>query len=156
MRILGIDPGYGRTGWGVIDVERRNSTFVACGCITTPGKTKFSDRLFTIQEELVEVIKKYRPAHAAVEKLFFFKNAKTAMDVGQARGAILLTLNDNGLPLSEYTPLQVKQTITGYGRADKTQIGKMVKMILKLKAVPTPDDVADALAVALTAAAQIK
>ncbi|HBF67412.1 MAG: Crossover junction endodeoxyribonuclease RuvC [Candidatus Uhrbacteria bacterium GW2011_GWA2_53_10] len=151
MKILGIDPGFGRTGWGVVELVRREPTFVACGCITTPSTMKFPERLIELHRQLGVVIKKYQPQSAAVEKLFFFKNAKTAMDVGQARGVILLTLHQAGLSVHEMTPLQVKQTVTGYGRADKDQIGKMVKLLLGLKTVPKPDDVADALAVALTA-----
>ena len=151
MKILGIDPGYGRTGWGVIELVRREPQFVACGCISTPSTMKFPDRLIELHRQLEVVIKKYQPAQAALEKLFFFKNAKTAMDVGQARGVILLTLHQGGLPVYEVTPLQVKQAVAGYGRADKDQVGKMVKLLLHLKTVPKPDDVTDALAVALTA-----
>lgn len=152
MRILGIDPGYGRTGWGVIEIVRREPAFVACGCVSTPADMPFPERLIVLHKEIEKIAARYKPEKAALEKLFFFKNAKTAMDVGQARGVLLLTLHQAGLPVTEVTPLQVKQTVTGYGRADKNQIGKMVKLLLHLKTVPKPDDVTDALAVAIAAA----
>jgi len=150
--ILGVDPGFGRMGWGVIKKES-NGTWraVAWGCVNTTPKSPLSDRLMVLRDELKEVIKKYRPTSAAVEKLFFFNNAKTAMDVGQARGVILLTIIDAGLNVAEFTPLQVKQAMTGYGKAEKGQIQRMVAVILGLKEKIKSDDAADALAIALCA-----
>ena len=148
--ILGIDPGFGRTGWGVIEKVAGEWLAVAWGCIETSAKDPFANRLCELHEELKLIIKKYKPTIVAVEDLFFAKNVKTAMKVGQARGAILLTIKEFGLPLYEFTPLQIKQAITGYGRAEKRQMQKMVGMLLKIKTKITPDDAADALAAALT------
>ncbi len=153
MRILGIDPGFGRVGYGVIEQVNGNDwKAVAFGCIETSPKKKFVDRLLEVRNELVALIKKYRPARVAVEELFFFKNVKTAIEVGQARGVILLTAVESGLPVDEFTPLQVKQSMTGYGRAEKGQMQKIVATILGIKEKIKSDDAADALAVALTAA----
>jgi len=150
--ILGIDPGFGRVGFGVV---KKNKVCewkaVAYGCIETSAKKKFVDRIAEIHEELIGLIKKYKPTRMAVEELFFFKNLKTAIEVGQARGVILLTAVENKLPVDEFTPLQVKQAVTGYGRAEKKQMQKIVGMILKLKKPIKSDDAADALAVALCA-----
>jgi len=154
--ILGIDPGFGRTGFAVIE-KIQNIFKVKCyGCIETSSKKKFIDRLQELHEELQTVIKKYQPSVVAVEDLFFAKNVKTAMQVGQARGVILLTLVEAKLPIFEFTPLQVKQAVTGYGRAEKGQVEKMLKMLFNLKKKITPDDAADALAVALTCGASMK
>lgn len=150
--ILGVDPGFGRMGWGVIKQEKNNTwSALDWGCVETTPKTNLSDRLIVLRDELKMVIKKYKPTSAAVEKLFFFNNAKTAMDVGQARGVILLTIIDAGLKVAEFTPLQVKQAMTGYGKAEKRQIQRMVAMILGLKEKIKSDDAADALAIALCA-----
>ena len=150
MRVLGIDPGIARTGWGVITVQ--NSKFIVqnYGCIETSSKDDVRDRLKKIYSEVLKLIKKYSPDSIAIEELFFNTNAKTAFVVGQARGVILLACSQKNLNLAVYTPLQVKIAVTGYGRAEKVQIGKMVKTILNLKTVPKPDDIADALAVGLT------
>jgi crossover junction endodeoxyribonuclease RuvC len=151
MRILGIDPGTGILGFGIIDVESKNkAVLVDAGVIRTPVKQADSDRLFTIYEELTGIIKELKPDTMAVEKLFFAQNVTTAMSVSQARGVVLLCGKQNGLELFEYTPLQIKQALTGYGRADKKQIQEMVRVILGLKEAPKPDDCADALACALT------
>lgn len=152
-RILGIDPGFGRTGWGVIEKVAGEWQAVAWGCIETSAKDQFANRICELHEELKLIIKKYKPTSVAVEDLFFAKNVKTAMKVGQARGAILLTIKELGLPLYEFTPLQIKQAITGYGRAEKGQMQKMVAMLLKINRKITPDDAADALAAALTGGA---
>jgi crossover junction endodeoxyribonuclease RuvC len=133
-------------------MKQRNVKFVACGCIVSRHNTSLSERLLKIAKELEQLVKKYQPDIAGIEKLFFFKNTKTAMDVGQARGVALLVLAKCCIIIKEPTPLQIKQTITGYGRADKTQIARMIKVLLKLKNVPKSDDAADALAVALTVA----
>lgn len=149
MRILGIDPGTGILGFGIIDVEKTNLVFVDAGVIRTPVKQEDSDRLFTIYHELEELVEQYRPDVLAVEKLFFIRNITTAMSVAQARGVVLLLGKQKKLQLYEYTPLQIKQAVTGYGKADKKQIQEMVKVILKLKQIPKPDDAADALAAAI-------
>lgn len=150
MRILGIDPGTGILGFGIIEVTRGNLSLVDAGVIRTPVKEDDAVRLQTIFEELTDIIVGTKPDWMAVEKLFFAQNVTTAMTVAQARGVILLCGKQAGLSIAEYTPLQVKQAITGYGRADKKQIQEMVRVILKLKEAPKPDDCADALAVAIT------
>jgi crossover junction endodeoxyribonuclease RuvC len=150
MRIIGIDPGIGRTGWGIIDCDKNKITVVAYGCIETKVNSNIPGRLFAIYDEIIDIIKEYRPEEMSIEELFFNKNVKTALIVGQARGVILLAGIQKHLAIITYTPLQVKTAITGYGRAEKLQIGKMVKTILQLKEIPKPDDVTDALAIALT------
>ena len=154
-RILGIDPGFGRTGFGVIEGNRNEWKLVCYGCIETSAKDPFVNRIEELYSQLKQIIEKFHPTHAAVEDLFFYKNVTTAMKVGQARGVILLTLRQSKIPVFECTPLQVKQSMTGYGRAEKGQIQKMVQMILKLKKKITPDDAADALAIALTCGASL-
>lgn len=149
MVILGIDPGVASTGWGVIKKERGSLSLVAFGVIRTSAKLKFSERLKLIHQDLKKIIKKYQPDQIACEELFFCKNVKTALLVGQARGVVLLTIMENNIPLFEYTPLQVKQAVCSYGRAEKSQIQKMVKTLLNLKELPQPDDAADALAIAI-------
>ncbi|HET7673354.1 MAG TPA: crossover junction endodeoxyribonuclease RuvC [Candidatus Saccharimonadales bacterium] len=149
MRIIGIDPGTGILGFGVIESSGQKLQMADAGVIRTPANQEDSKRLKTIFEELNEIIKQNKPDVMAVEKLFFAKNVTTAMSVAQARGAVLLCGEQNELPIFEYTPLQVKQAITGYGKADKAQVQEMVKTILKLKETPKPDDCADALAVAI-------
>lgn len=154
--ILGIDPGYGRTGWGVIEKVGGDWQVVSFGCIETSVKDPFVDRLIELYKELQKLIIKYKPTRAGVEELFFAKNVKTAMKVGQARGVILLTLMQAGLPIDEFNPLQIKQALTGYGRAEKGQVERMVQMILGIKKKIRPDDAADALAVAITCGASMK
>ncbi len=155
-RIIGIDPGTGRLGFGVIDIIAGKPTLVDAGVITTPPHTEESDRLITIFEELSGIIKDTNPGIMAVEKIFFAQNVTTAIAVAQARGVILLTGKQAGLELHEYTPLQIKMSLTGYGRASKQQIQEMVKVLLKLSEIPKPDDCADALAVALVHSHGIK
>lgn len=147
--ILGIDPGLATTGWGAIKKEKNNFALIGYGCITTASKLSFPKRLDKIHRQLKQLIKKYKPKKIAVEQLFFAKNVKTALKVGEARGVILLTAIQAGFEVDEFTPLQVKQALCAYGRADKTQIQKMVKVRLNLKNLPKPDDAADALAVAI-------
>lgn len=149
VRVLGIDPGTATVGWGI--VEEKNGEFipVAFGHISTSQKDSEEARLMEISADLVKIIKKYHPQEAAVEKLFFFKNQKTIIQVGQARGAILLTLAQKDVSIASYTPLQVKQSVTGYGKAEKKQVQAMIKNILKMKNTPKPDDTADALALAI-------
>lgn len=150
MRILGIDPGTGILGFGVIDASSHNKVvLVDGGVIKTPVKQEDSLRLETIYDELSELIGEHKPDVMAVEKLFFAQNVTTAMSVSQARGVVLLAGVKAGLDLFEYTPLQIKQALTGYGRADKKQIQEMVRVILGLQEVPKPDDCADALAAAI-------
>lgn len=156
MRILGIDPGTATVGWGIIEIHRSQSTAVAFGHISTSKDLPPSERLAEISKDLVLIVKKYKPVEAAVEELFFFKNQKTIISVAQARGAILLTLQKLCVKVSGYTPLEVKQALTNYGRADKSQVQLMVKTLLKLSSVPKPDDVADALAIALCHASRRK
>lgn len=149
MRILGIDPGIGRTGWGAVEAISAKQQVLNYGCIETNVKDTLTERLRYIYEQLNEIIRSTSPDILSIEELFFNTNAKTALTVGQARGVILLAAAQNNLPVAVYTPLQVKMALTGYGRAEKTQIGLMVKTLLKLPAVPKPDDTADALAIAL-------
>ncbi len=150
MRIIGIDPGTGILGFGVIDVIKGNPKMVDAGVIRTPVHEADAVRLETIYSELQTIIAETKPTHMAVEKLFFARNVTTAITVAQARGVVLLAGKQAGLELAEYTPLQIKMAITGYGRADKKQIQEMVRIHLGLSEVPKPDDCADALAAALT------
>jgi crossover junction endodeoxyribonuclease RuvC len=150
MRILGIDPGIGRCGWAVIDIQNSRSKAIKYGCIETSAKKDTHSRLREIYEDVVEIINEHNPDSFAIEELFFNTNAKTAFVVGQARGVILLAASQSKLDISIYTPLQVKIALTGYGRAEKGQVGKMVKTLLNLQELPSPDDVTDALAIALT------
>lgn len=150
MRIIGIDPGTGILGFGVIEKKSSKLSMLDAGVIRTSADQSDSKRLKTIYDELTAIIKQNSPDVMAVEKLFFAQNVTTAMSVSQARGAVLLCGEKYNLEIFEYTPLQIKQSITGYGRADKKQIQEMVKTILRLGAVPKPDDCADALACAIT------
>lgn len=149
MRILGIDPGTGILGFGVIDSSRGKVQLVDAGVIRTPVKEDDAVRLQTIYEELTEIIADTKPQIMSVEKLFFAQNVTTAMTVAQARGVVLLCGKQAGMEIFEYTPLQIKQALTGYGRADKKQMQEMVRVTLGLKEVPKPDDCADAIAAAL-------
>jgi crossover junction endodeoxyribonuclease RuvC len=150
MRIIGIDPGTGILGFGVIDVDGGKSQLVDAGVIRTPVKEDDAVRLQTIYEELTDIITATKPQMMSVEKLFFTRNVTTAMTVAQARGVVLLCGRQNSLEIYEYTPLQIKMAVTGYGRAEKKQVQEMVRVILALDEVPKPDDCADALAAALT------
>jgi crossover junction endodeoxyribonuclease RuvC len=150
MRILGIDPGTGILGFGVIDMQGSKAVLVDAGVIRTPVKEDDAVRLQTIYEELTDIIVQSKPTIMSVEKLFFARNVTTAMTVAQARGVVLLCGQQAGLKLFEYTPMQIKQAITGYGKADKKQMQEMVRVILKLQEIPKPDDAADALAAAIT------
>ncbi len=149
LRVLGIDPGFDRMGLGVVDQTGSHPTWVFHDCIKTNVKDDFSERLRMIRDGLTSAIQKFQPHAAAVEQLFFQTNAKTAMKVGMARGVILLTLADAGIPIVEMTPQQLKQGLTGWGAADKKQIQEMVKRLLNLKQIPKPDDAADALGIAI-------
>ena len=149
MRILGIDPGIAIVGYGVVDKEGNRYKTVAYDAVTTKAHTPLEDRLEKVYNGVCEIIKEYKPDAMSIEELFFNNNAKTALTVGQARGVIILAAVQNHIPVYEYTPLQVKQALTGYGRASKTQIQQMMKSMLGLTEVPKPDDVADALAIAV-------
>ena len=149
MIILGIDPGYAIVGYGVIKYEGGKMSVVDYGKITTEANIPLSKRLKLIYDSLSHLIETFKPDVVAVEELFFNSNVKTAIAVGHARGVIILAAANKNLKIAEYTPLQIKQAVVGYGRADKNQVQQMVKMFLKLKEVPKPDDTADALAVAI-------
>jgi len=150
MRIIGIDPGTGILGFGVIDVLKNKMTLVDAGVVTTPAHTPHDVRLEDIFDSLTEIIATTKPDVMSIEKLFFSQNVTTAMSVSQARGVAILAGRKGGMPVAEYTPLQIKQTLTGYGKADKKQVQEMVRIQLGLKDVPKPDDCADALATAIT------
>ena len=149
MLILGIDPGYAIIGWGIIRFERGKYIPVDFGAITTNAGVPFNRRLEQIYDQLNELLDTHHPDVVAVEKLYFQTNAKTAIDVAQARGVTMLALQQHGVPVYEYTPLQVKSAVTGFGQAQKPQVMEMTKRLLRLKAVPKPDDTADALAIAI-------
>ncbi|MFO0882097.1 MAG: crossover junction endodeoxyribonuclease RuvC [Candidatus Saccharimonadales bacterium] len=156
MRILGIDPGTGILGFGVIEIINGTTNLIDAGVIRTPVKEDDAVRLQTIYEELQTIIQETKPDEMVVEKLFFAQNVTTAMTVAQARGVVLLAGKQANLAIHEYTPLQIKQALTGYGRAEKKQIQEMVRILLKLKEAPKPDDCADALAAALTHAQTLR
>ena len=149
MIILGIDPGLAIVGWAVLEAHRGQSRPIAFGAITTPAHTDIEKRLLIIEEDLRAVIEKYKPDEMAIEELCFNTNQTTAIAVAEARGVILLTAHKHGVKISEYTPLQVKQAVVGYGKAEKKQVIAMVTNILKLPKPPKPDDTADAVAIAL-------
>ena len=150
MRIIGIDPGTGILGFGVVDYHRGKTTMVTAGVITTPAHTPLDERLEEIFDGLTEIIAETNPDVMSIEKLFFSQNVTTAISVAQARGVAMLTGRRAKLPIAEYTPQQIKQTLTGYGKADKKQMQEMVRMQLGLTETPKPDDCADALATAIT------
>ena len=149
MRVIGVDPGTAITGWGVVEGDGDDLKMVAGGVITTAADTPLPERLQIIYRELTEIVKQWQPDLAAIEELFFSKNAKTALAVGHGRGAAMLALANANLPITEYKPLEVKQAVSGHGGADKKQIQQMVKLLLSLEDVPRPDDAADALAIAI-------
>lgn len=150
MVILGIDPGYAIVGWGVIDFANNTHRPIAFGAITTPANLDFNLRLQQIYDEMAELLVKSKPDAMAIEKLYFNTNITTAIYVAQARGVILLAAQQAGVKVYEYTPLQVKTAVTGYGKAKKAQVMEMTRRLLHLKEVPKPDDTADALAIAIT------
>lgn len=156
MRILGIDPGTGILGFGIIEVTKGKCQLVDAGVIRTPVKEDDAVRLLTIYDELTDIIATTKPTIMSVEKLFFARNVTTAMTVAQARGVVLLCGQQAGLQLFEYTPMQIKLAVTGYGKADKKQMQEMVRVILGLETIPKPDDAADAIAAALTHAQTVR
>ena len=149
MRVLGIDPGTATTGYGVVEEAQGELKALTFGAIKTPAGQPLPERLQSIYQGVRDLVAEWNPAEAAVEELFFSRNVRTAMSVGQARGVTLLALADASLPITEYAPLTVKQAVTGYGSADKAQIQEMVRLLLRLEQIPRPDDAADALAVAI-------
>ena len=149
MRILGIDPGYAILGYGVVEMKGNKFTVCDCGAVTTEAGMAMTDRLKILYHALMDIIEEQAPDVASVEELFFNTNTKTALLVGQARGVAILACANAGIPIYEYTPLQIKQALVGYGRAEKKQIQMMVKTILNLSQIPKPDDVSDALAAAI-------
>ena len=149
MRILGIDPGYAIVGYGALDYASSRFRTVEYGAITTPAGMEFTQRLKMIYDDMTELLERTRPEAIAVEQLFFTNNKTTGIDVAQARGVILLAACQAGVPTFQYTPMQVKQAVVGYGKAEKAQVMEMTRRLLGLKAVPRPDDTADALAVAI-------
>lgn len=149
MRILGIDPGYAIMGYGILDMKGNHFEVVAYDSLLTDAGMPMDQRLKSLYEGLIEIIEKYKPDECGIEELFFNNNQKTAIMVGQARGVAILACANKGIKISEYTPLQIKQSLVGYGRADKKQVQNMVKAILNLDQVPKPDDTADALAAAI-------
>ena len=149
MRILGIDPGYGITGFGLVEAERNQFQLLRCGAITTPAGMDFSARLEIIYEDMKALLEVAKPDAVAIEELFFGHNVTTAIGVAQSRGVILLAIRQAGLPVFQYKPMQVKQAVVGYGNATKHQVQDMTKRLLRLSAMPKPDDAADAIAIAL-------
>lgn len=150
MLVIGIDPGTARTGYGLVETSPSGALkLIQYGVITTPAKQPMAERLIKLHRGLQEVLQTYKPHMGAVEQLFFQKNVTTAISVGQARGVVLLTLATSGLVVEEYSPQDVKQAVTGYGAADKTQMQRMVQTLLNMDELPKPDDAADALAVAI-------
>ena len=149
MRILGIDPGYGITGFGLIEADRGNAALLGCGVITTPAGADFSARLEMIYQDMVSLLEKTKPEAVAIEELFFGQNVTTGIGVAQSRGVILLAIRQAGVAVFSYKPMQVKQAVVGYGNATKHQVQDMTKRLLHLEKLPKPDDAADAIAIAL-------
>ena len=150
IRIIGIDPGLAITGWSIVEFDKdSNPSVVDYGCITTEKGLSVSSRLKEIYSDILELVKKYKPEYAGMETLLFYNNQKTAISVGEARGVVLLALEQFSLPLKEMTPLQVKSTVTGYGQAKKKQVQEAVQMLCNMEELPKPDDAADAIAVAI-------
>lgn len=160
MRVLGLDPGYAIVGYGVIEHDRGKNIYIGHGAVTTPAGMELSLRLMEIHQDICTLIDKYKPEAVAIEQLFFNTNVTTGINVAQARGVIILACAEKGVPIAEYTPLQVKQAVVGYGRAEKKQVMELTRIMLGLKSVPKPDDAADALAIAIchghTAASKLR
>ena len=154
-RIVGFDPGYGRLGFGLLDVLGVKTTYVSCGLLTTPAGRPAGERLHEIARDVRVIFEKYQPTEMAIESLFFAKNTTTALQVAEVRGVLLLLAEERGIPVKEVKPVEVKLALTGYGKADKKQMQEMIKTVLGLKKVPQPDDAADALAIAWTGAGKL-
>ena len=150
MIVLGIDPGYAIVGWGLVEYKNNSFRPLRYGAVTTDANMKFNSRLNIIYDDISEIIKAFKPDAVAIERLYFTTNQKTAIMVAESRGVILLSAQQNGLSIFEYTPLQVKTAVTGYGKAKKPQVMEMTRRLLQLPCVPKPDDTADALAIAIT------
>ncbi len=153
-RVLGVDPGLARMGWAIVEISGRSPELIGCGCVETPAGQRTEKRLQTLHQRLGQIILDYKPESMAVEKLYFTSNVTTAMTVSQARGIVLLAAAEGNIELQEFTPTAVKQSVTGDGRADKRQMGKMIQLLLKLKQLPKHDDTADAIAIALCGSSQ--
>jgi crossover junction endodeoxyribonuclease RuvC len=149
VRVFGIDPGSDRTGYGCVESDGSRHRIVVCGAITSPTRAEFADKLLQIHVRLSAILAECRPDCVAIENVFFSVNARSALKLGHARGVAMLAAVEAGVPVIEYTPAEIKRAVVGYGRADKPQVQQMVKLLLKLPAVPTPHDAADALAVAI-------
>lgn len=149
QRVLGIDPGTAIVGWGVVEGEGQNLRVLAYGTIRTPANTPLAERIHQIYDDMNELLDRYQPDGVAIEQLFFARNVSTALPVAHARGVMLLAVQQHALPIEEFTPMQVKQALTGYGGADKQQMQQMVQLLLNLPEIPRPDDAADAVAIAL-------
>ena len=149
MKVFGIDPGSGRTGYGCVETDGFRHRLIDCGAITSPALTPFHDRLFAIHTRLAALLEQHKPECVAIENLFFATNVKSALKLGHARGVAMLAAVEAGIPVFEYTPAEIKRAVVGYGRAEKPQVQHMIKLILGLDAVPSPHDAADALAVAI-------
>ena len=154
--ILGLDPGFADTGFGLLQKDKNGLQFIDAGSIQTSRDKKFAERLVIIYKEIKKLIKKYKPDIIGIEKLYFARNVKTALDVAQARGVVILASEEYNIDIVEFSPVQVKQAVTSHGGANKKQVGLMVKTILKLKEVPQPDDAADALAIAIITAREVR
>ncbi len=154
--ILGLDPGFADTGFGLLQKDKNGLQFIDAGSIQTSRDKKFSERLVIIYKEIKKLIKKYKPDIVGIEKLYFARNVKTALDVAQARGVVILASEEYNIDIVEFSPVQVKQAVTSHGGANKKQVGLMVKTILKLKEIPQPDDAADALAIAIITAREVR
>lgn len=154
-RVIGFDPGYGRLGFGVIDVVKNNPVYVACGVLTTPAGRPTGERLHEIARDVRSLFEKYQPQEMAIESLFFAKNTTTALQVAEVRGVLLLLAEEAGILVKDVKPVEVKLALTGYGKADKQQMQEMVKTVFRLKSIPKPDDAADALAIAWTGAGKL-
>ncbi|MFC1649593.1 crossover junction endodeoxyribonuclease RuvC [Patescibacteria group bacterium] len=152
MTILGIDPGFGRLGWAVVESKGQDLKLIEYGCFETKSGQKIERRLLAVGEEVGRLVGKYKPDAAGVEDIFYFKNAKTVINVAQSRGVVIAELARNDILTKSFTPLQIKSSVSGHGRADKSQVQNMVKRLLKLESVPKPDDAADACAVAIALA----
>ncbi len=149
MRVFGIDPGSDRTGYGCVDSDGTRHRLIACGAIVAPARASFPDKLLTIHRSLVGLLAEAKPGVVAIENLFYATNVRSALKLGHARGVAMLAAVEQGVPVVEYTPAEIKRAVVGYGRAEKHQVQEMVRLLLGLKQVPSPHDVADALAVAI-------
>lgn len=154
-RVMGFDPGYGRLGFGVLDIVKGNPTYVTCGVLTTPAGRPAGERLWEIARDVRTLFAKYQPQEVAMEELFFAQSTTTALKVAEVRGVLLMLAEEFGVPVKEVKPVEVKLALTGYGKADKKQMQEMIKTVLRLRAVPKPDDAADALAIAWTGAGKL-